>query len=180
MFITVHQGGTLHIMEDFDAGAVVIALSDDAITATTLVPAMIQACPVLVPDVGERRFDTLRFIVYGASPGARLLAVRHSYNVGYPLTSVLSLQLMRRVHFCARNADDPGTSTPPLRSRENRRCEQLHRLSESQSVGYIFAEKTGTYLLKNSKHDGKSYPLLRIRSLCHNFRLFMVAGVVGV
>jgi acyl-CoA synthetase (AMP-forming)/AMP-acid ligase II len=67
-FWTVRQGGTLYIMEDFDPAAVVDALATHEIAAATLVPAMIQACLVAVPDVASRRFDALRFIVYGASP----------------------------------------------------------------------------------------------------------------
>jgi acyl-CoA synthetase (AMP-forming)/AMP-acid ligase II len=67
-FWTVRQGGALFIMEDFDPAAVVKALSEQEIAAATLVPAMIQACLVAVPDVASRRFDALRFVVYGASP----------------------------------------------------------------------------------------------------------------
>jgi fatty-acyl-CoA synthase len=47
------------------------ALSEERITRTTLVPAMIQACLVMVPDVAERRYDDLRLIGYGASPIAQ-------------------------------------------------------------------------------------------------------------
>ncbi len=67
-FWTVRQGGALYIMEDFDPAAVVKALSEQEIAAATLVPAMLQACLVAVPDVASRRFDALRFVVYGASP----------------------------------------------------------------------------------------------------------------
>ncbi len=65
---SVALGASLVIHEDFDPAAVVRALSEDGITRTTLVPAMIQACLVFVPDVAERRYDDLRLIVYGASP----------------------------------------------------------------------------------------------------------------
>jgi fatty-acyl-CoA synthase len=47
---------------------VVRALSSERIVGATLVPAMIQACLVGVPDVAERRYDDLRFMMYGASP----------------------------------------------------------------------------------------------------------------
>jgi fatty-acyl-CoA synthase len=67
-FWTVQQGGCLVIHEDFHPGEVVRALSEEGIHATTLVPAMIQACLVHVPDVARRRYDALRFVVYGASP----------------------------------------------------------------------------------------------------------------
>ena len=56
-------GSPMLIHEDFDPAAVVQALSGERITRTTLVPAMIQACLVFVPDVAERRYDDLRLIV---------------------------------------------------------------------------------------------------------------------
>jgi acyl-CoA synthetase (AMP-forming)/AMP-acid ligase II len=65
---SVAIGASMLIHEDFDPAAVVRALSEERITRTTLVPAMIQACLVFVPDVAERRYDDLRLIVYGASP----------------------------------------------------------------------------------------------------------------
>ena len=55
-------------MEDFDPHGVVSALSEQRITSTTLVPAMIQACLVMVPDVAQRSYEHLRYIGYGASP----------------------------------------------------------------------------------------------------------------
>jgi acyl-CoA synthetase (AMP-forming)/AMP-acid ligase II len=67
-FNCVAWGGTMVIHEDFQPAAVVRALSEEGIAVATLVPAMIQACLVTVPDVAERRYDRLRLIVYGASP----------------------------------------------------------------------------------------------------------------
>jgi len=67
-FSAVVWGGCLYIQEDFNPMEVVRALSEDEIVVTTLVPAMIQACLVYVPDVAERNYDTLQTIVYGASP----------------------------------------------------------------------------------------------------------------
>jgi acyl-CoA synthetase (AMP-forming)/AMP-acid ligase II len=67
-FWVVRQGGTLYIHEDFVPVEVVRALSQERIVGATLVPAMIQACLVGVPDIAERRFDSLRFMMYGASP----------------------------------------------------------------------------------------------------------------
>ncbi len=54
VFNTVDTGGTLVIMEDFDPQAVFRALDEDRITATILVPAMIQACLVAAADVEDR------------------------------------------------------------------------------------------------------------------------------
>ncbi len=67
-FSAVVWGGCLYIQEDFNPMEVVRALSEEDIAIVTLVPAMIQACLVYVPDVAEREYDTLRTIVYGASP----------------------------------------------------------------------------------------------------------------
>ena len=61
-------GGCLYILEDFVPGEVVRALSEEQIVAGTLVPAMIQACLVNVPDVARRSYESLRTIIYGASP----------------------------------------------------------------------------------------------------------------
>jgi len=85
-------GGTLVIHEDFSPGEVVRALSEDAISRTTLVPAMIQACLAFVPDVADRSYDDLRLIVYGASPIAaetlrRAMEVfRCDFAQGYGMT----------------------------------------------------------------------------------------------
>jgi acyl-CoA synthetase (AMP-forming)/AMP-acid ligase II len=67
-FMSVYWGGCLYIQEDFNPLQVVRALSEENVTQTTLVPAMIQACLVYVPDIAQRNFDTLRRITYGASP----------------------------------------------------------------------------------------------------------------
>ncbi len=61
-------GSSMVVHEDFVPADVVHALSEGGVTRTTLVPAMIQACLVFVPDAAERRYDRLRLIVYGASP----------------------------------------------------------------------------------------------------------------
>jgi fatty-acyl-CoA synthase len=67
-FWVVGQGGSLYILEDFVPAEVVRVLSEERIVAGTLVPAMIQACLVGVPDVATRRYESLRTIIYGASP----------------------------------------------------------------------------------------------------------------
>jgi acyl-CoA synthetase (AMP-forming)/AMP-acid ligase II len=64
----VAQGGTLFIQEDFVPQQAARALAEDGIVGATLVPAMIQACLVAVPDVAQRRYDDLRYVIYGASP----------------------------------------------------------------------------------------------------------------
>lgn len=67
-FVTVQVGGALYIQEDFVPSEVVRALSEERIASALLVPAMIQFCLVGVPDVASRRYDTLRLVIYGASP----------------------------------------------------------------------------------------------------------------
>jgi acyl-CoA synthetase (AMP-forming)/AMP-acid ligase II len=67
-FVGVAGGGSLYIQEDFNPIEVVQALSEKRIVRATLVPAMIQACLVFVPDIAERRYDDLSRITYGASP----------------------------------------------------------------------------------------------------------------
>lgn len=67
-FWIVAMGGCLYIHEDFVPAEVIRTLSEEHVAGATLVPAMIQACLVLVPDAAERKYDDLRFIVYGASP----------------------------------------------------------------------------------------------------------------
>jgi len=67
-FSTVWFGGSMFIEEDFNPVTAVRALSEQGIGRALLVPAMIQACLVMVPDVAQRKYDALRYIVYGASP----------------------------------------------------------------------------------------------------------------
>ncbi len=71
MMCMVACGCTLVIQREFNPVAVVDCMESDGITMITMVPAMIQACLVHVPDIGERRFPSLRLISYGASPIAR-------------------------------------------------------------------------------------------------------------
>lgn len=61
-------GAALFVQEDFVPAAAVAALADERIAVALLVPAMIQACLMMVPDVAARQYPTLRVIVYGASP----------------------------------------------------------------------------------------------------------------
>lgn len=72
-FSPLSWGGALYIVEQFDPAEVVRALSEERISFATLVPAMIQACLLAVPDVAERRYEHLRTIYYGAprSPSRR-------------------------------------------------------------------------------------------------------------
>jgi acyl-CoA synthetase (AMP-forming)/AMP-acid ligase II len=68
VFVTVYWGGCIYIQQDFIPPEVVRALDEERVSAATLVPAMIQALLVMVPDVAEREYQDLRQITYGASP----------------------------------------------------------------------------------------------------------------
>jgi len=68
LMTSVSTASTVIIHKEFNPGDVVRSLSDDGITAATLVPAMIQACLVGVPDVAERDYPALQAVLYGASP----------------------------------------------------------------------------------------------------------------
>ncbi len=67
-FSCVKWAGTLYIQEDFNPVEVARALDEEKIVCAMLVPAMIQALLVYVPDIAQRRYDALRTIIYGASP----------------------------------------------------------------------------------------------------------------
>ena len=67
-FSAVSQGGCLMIHEDFNPVEMVRALDEDKINWGLLVPAMIQACLVAVPDVAQREYADLELLAYGGSP----------------------------------------------------------------------------------------------------------------
>ena len=66
--VTLFTGGSLYVHEDFIPDEVVRVLDEEDIGHTFLVPAMIQALLVFVPDVADRRYERLQMIGYGASP----------------------------------------------------------------------------------------------------------------
>ncbi len=96
-FVCVYWGGSLYIQEEFNPVEVVRALSEERIGRATLVPAMIQACLVMVPDVAARGYDTLRLIAYGASPIAEQTLRRASevfkcdFVQGYGMTETTAV-----------------------------------------------------------------------------------------
>ena len=67
-FVTNYWGGSLYIQADFNPVEVVRALDEEKVSVATLVPAMIQALLVHVPDVGDRKYKDLQQVTYGASP----------------------------------------------------------------------------------------------------------------
>ena len=73
--LVIARGGSLVMVDAFDPVNVVNKLEDEKITIVTLVPAMIQACLIHVPDLDSRDFSSLRRITYGASPIAKEVLV---------------------------------------------------------------------------------------------------------
>jgi acyl-CoA synthetase (AMP-forming)/AMP-acid ligase II len=96
-FCTVLSGGSLFIQEEFEPREVVRALSEEQISLALLVPAMIQFCLVAVPDAAERRYPSLRLIVYGASAIAEhtlrqaVLAFRCGFLQAYGMTETTAV-----------------------------------------------------------------------------------------
>ena len=66
--LNLAAGGSVYVQEDFDMDEVVRILDEEGVNRTMLVPAMIQALLVFVPDIADRGFDDLEQIGYGASP----------------------------------------------------------------------------------------------------------------
>jgi acyl-CoA synthetase (AMP-forming)/AMP-acid ligase II len=71
LMTSARMGVSIVVHREFDPAAVVNSLEKDRITSATLVPAMIQACLVGVPDIAERSYPHLRYLAYGASPIAQ-------------------------------------------------------------------------------------------------------------
>jgi fatty-acyl-CoA synthase len=67
-YASIAAGASLLIHEDFVPGDAVKAMSEQGVSHALLVPAMLQACLVAVPDAAERSYAALRCILYGASP----------------------------------------------------------------------------------------------------------------
>ena len=64
----VSNASTVVIHREFEPAEVVRSIAEDRITRALLVPAMIQACLVGVPDAAQRSYPDLRTVAYGASP----------------------------------------------------------------------------------------------------------------
>jgi len=93
-FPCLAAGGCLYIQEEFRPTEVVRVLSEEQIGLAILVPAMIQACLMAVPDVAQRHYKNLRLIHYGASPIAEATLRRAietfkcEFSQGYGMTEM--------------------------------------------------------------------------------------------
>jgi acyl-CoA synthetase (AMP-forming)/AMP-acid ligase II len=67
-FSCIAAGGSLYVLDEFEPLEVVRVLSEERIGFAVLVAAMIHACLVAAPEAARRRYDSLRLILYGASP----------------------------------------------------------------------------------------------------------------
>jgi len=109
----VNMGSTLVILAEFDPVDVVDKLEQERITMSTLVPAMIQACLVHVPDLAERDLSCLNRITYGASPIAQetlqagMEKFGCDFNQGFGMTELtcLASTLTPEVHRRAAEGD---------------------------------------------------------------------------
>ena len=109
----ISMGATLIIHQDFDPVATVSSIVDDAITVAGLVPAMIQACLVGVPNIESWKFPSLKRMLYGASPIAAE-TLREAIEIfqcdfvqvfGMTETSALATALMPEDHRRALNGE---------------------------------------------------------------------------
>ena len=94
---SVYWGSCLYIQAEFNPVEAVRALSEEHIAVAHMVPAMIRACLVAVPDVARRRYDDLRLMSYGSSPIAEQ-TLRRAIEVfkcgfvqGYGMTETIGL-----------------------------------------------------------------------------------------
>ena len=96
-FSAISGGGSLLIQEDFIPPEVVRAMDEENVAIALLVPAMIQACLVMVPDVADRQYSNLRGVVYGASPIApdtlkqAMAAFKSDFMQGFGMTETTAV-----------------------------------------------------------------------------------------
>ncbi len=109
----VTMGGSVIIHRDFDPNAVVYAFEHAGVTNATLVPAMIQACLVMVEDIDKRSFPHLRAMGYGASPIAEetlkqamsVFGCKFMQAFGMTETTAIATQLTTTAHQRAINGE---------------------------------------------------------------------------
>ncbi len=85
-------GGSVVVLEDFIPQQTVATMSAGRVTTCMMVPAMIQACLVGVPEIDNVVFPKLRSLIYGASPISEetlrqaMRAFRCDFIQGYGMT----------------------------------------------------------------------------------------------
>jgi acyl-CoA synthetase (AMP-forming)/AMP-acid ligase II len=68
LMLQTMQANTLVVVPEFEPKLIIDIISTKGITIAGLVPAMIQACLIAVPDIEKRDYSSLRMFGYGASP----------------------------------------------------------------------------------------------------------------
>ena len=125
------------IQEDFVRGSG-RALCGEGITFALLVPAMIQACLVMVPDVGQRDVRSAAALLYGASPIAEQ-TLRRALEVfgcefvqGYGMTETTAAvtYLLPEDHRRALRGESPSCCCPPAA-----RCPARRYASSTSTTG---------------------------------------------
>jgi acyl-CoA synthetase (AMP-forming)/AMP-acid ligase II len=148
-FAAINGGGCLVIHRDFNPAEVVRTLAEEGIGRTSLVPAMIQACLVAVPDAAERAYPSLRFIAYGASPIAEgtlrraMATFKCEFLQAYGMTetSAVLTYLLPADHARAL-ADKPGlllSAGRPIAGTELRIVDEQDRPVPNGTIGEIVA-----------------------------------------
>jgi len=146
---SMSSGSSMVIHEDFSPVDVVTALSEGGVTRTTLVPAMIQACLVMVPDAAERDYKRLHTIVYGASPIAAdvlrkaIEVFRCDFTQGYGMTeTTAALTFLSPADHRRALGDKPElllSAGRPLPGTELRIVDENDQSVPSGTVGQIVA-----------------------------------------
>ena len=135
-FIAVARGASMFIQEDFVPGEVVRALSEERIVIALLVPAMIQACLVMVPDVAARRYEALRTVVYGASPIAAetlrkaMTIFQCDFAQAYGMTETTA-----GTHRVERSRPPARARRPPRAAAVGRPAGARHRVAHRRRAG---------------------------------------------
>lgn len=111
-FSAISEGASLYIQEDFIPPEAVRAMDEENIAIALLVPAMIQACLVMVPDLDDRRFEKLRSVVYGASPiapdtlKAAMAGFKSDFLQGFGMTEATAIITMLNAEDHRRAVND--------------------------------------------------------------------------
>jgi long-chain acyl-CoA synthetase len=61
-------GASVYLLAKFDPGEVLRLISDERLVRASLVPATLDACLAEINETEPERFETLRYLSYGASP----------------------------------------------------------------------------------------------------------------
>lgn len=94
-----YTGGTLFILPAFEPNAVLQAIQGNRIAITVLASAMISACLSASSDVGNRSFNSLRFIAYGGSAISKDTLRRATDVFGCDLAQIYGLTECPSVAF---------------------------------------------------------------------------------